>query len=64
MSSQHDAVLLNGNVKYLPVGLGSSLPAIDTSNGTLKVLDSNVSFDEWEKLTAAWSTSGQVEWLE
>ena len=72
-SSQNDAVLLNGNVKYLADGLGGSLPAIDTSNGALKVLDSNLSFDEWEKLTismvykwtkneswndALWKTSG------
>ena len=50
-STQYDALLTRGNVKYLPSGLGGSLPAIDTSNGGLSVLDSNISFDGWEKLS-------------
>ncbi|MDG1173886.1 MAG: hypothetical protein P8M67_06285, partial [Opitutales bacterium] len=51
VSNKHDAVLESGTVNYLPNGLEDSLPTIDTSNGALKVLDSNLSFDEWEKLT-------------
>ena len=58
-SSQHDAVApggFHGRVRYLPDGLGDSLPAIDSNGSSLTVLDSNVSFDECGVL----STKGMV----
>ena len=33
----HAAIVANGNVKFLPDGLGHSLPAINTTNAQLKI---------------------------
>ena len=67
----HAAIVANGNVKFLPDGLGHSLPAINTTNAQLKIIDSNTSFDGWEKITVCfafkWTTStiwGNVIWKE
>ena len=64
VSNQHDAVLFNGNVVVLSDGMGGSLPAIDTTNGTLYVSDSNVSFDKWQKLTISmvYKWTGASSW--